>query len=128
MKTRLTIHLTHYGISPQESQYCISGSLKRNLTAENILKPSRTHTIHAKCIFKRFLAFNGDLLLLTFNHFFFSSVRSSNSHPDLLVIQHPLFQITPVLNTGLSLSEPLQKFQGQSLDSSAGYMYTLCAG
>ena len=31
-----------------------------------------------------------------------SSVRSSNSHPDLLVI-HPLFQITPVLNTGLSL-------------------------
>ena len=45
--------------------------------------------------------------------FFFSSVRSSNSHPDLLVITTttttttPLFQITPVLNTGLSLSEPL---------------------
>ena len=36
-----------------------------------------------------------------------------------------LFQITPVLNTGLSLSEPLQLYQGQSLDSSAGYMYTL---
>ena len=39
-----------------------------------------------------------------------SSVRSSNSHPNLLVIQHeqPLFQITPVLNKniGLSLSEP----------------------
>ena len=34
-----------------------------------------------------------------------SSVRSSNSHPDLLVTHHqPLFQITPVLNTGLSLS------------------------
>ena len=52
-----------------------------------------------------------------------SSVRSSNSHPDLLVIQqqhhHPLFQITPVLNTGLSLSEPLQLYQGQSLDLSA---------
>ena len=31
---------------------------------------------------------------------FVTSVRSSNSHPDLLVI-HPLFQITPVLNTGL---------------------------
>merc|ERR1711873_80752 len=34
----------------------------------------------------------------------FSSVRSSNSHPDLLVIQqqqHPLFQITPVLNSGI---------------------------
>merc|ERR1711949_10687 len=60
----------------------------------------------------------------------FSSVRSSNSHPDLLVIHHPptpLFQITPVLNTGLSLSEPLQLYQKQSLDSSAGYMYTLCA-
>ena len=43
---------------------------------------------------------------------FFSSVRSSNSHPDLLVTQHPLFQITPVLNTGLSLSEPLQLYKG----------------
>ena len=31
---------------------------------------------------------------------------------------------TPVLNTGLSLSEPLQLYQGQSLDSSAGFMYT----
>merc|ERR1712240_298830 len=44
----------------------------------------------------------------------FSSVRSSNSHPDLLLTQqhHPLFQITPVLDTGLSLSEPLQLFKG----------------
>ena len=42
---------------------------------------------------------------------FISSVRSSRSHPDLLVI-HPLFQITPVLNTGLSLSEPLQLYKG----------------
>ena len=44
-----------------------------------------------------------------------SSVRSSYSHPDLLVTQHqqhPLFQITPVLNTGLSLSEPLQLYKG----------------
>ena len=39
-----------------------------------------------------------------------SSVRSSNSHPDLLVT--PLFQITPVLNTGLSLSLPLQLYNG----------------
>ena len=41
----------------------------------------------------------------------FSSVRSSNSHPDLLVIHHPstpLFQIPPVHDTGLSLSESLQ--------------------
>ena len=43
---------------------------------------------------------------------FVSSVRSSYSHPDLLLIQHPLFQITPVLNTGLSLSEPLQLYKG----------------
>ena len=47
---------------------------------------------------------------------FISSVRSSNSHPDLLVITNttttPLFQITPVLNTGLSLSEPLQLYKG----------------
>ena len=41
---------------------------------------------------------------------FISSVRSSNSHPDLIVISTPLFQITPVLNTGLSLSEPLQLY------------------
>ena len=41
-----------------------------------------------------------------------SSVRSSYSHPDLLLIHHPLFQITPVLNTGLSLSEPLQLYKG----------------
>ena len=46
---------------------------------------------------------------------FVSSVRSSNNHPDLLVIHPPttpLFQITPVLNTGLSLSEPLQLYKG----------------
>ena len=41
---------------------------------------------------------------------FISSVRSSDSHPDLLLT--PLFQITPVLNTGLSLSEPLQLYKG----------------
>ena len=47
--------------------------------------------------------------------FVFSSVRSSYSHPDLLVIHHhPLFQITLVLdkNIGLSLSEPLQLYKG----------------
>ena len=45
---------------------------------------------------------------------FISSVRSSNSHTDLIVTHpdHPLFQITPVLNTGLSLSEPLQLYKG----------------
>ena len=50
--------------------------------------------------------------------------------PDLLLTHHPtFFQITPVLknNIELSLSEPLQLYQKQSLDSSAGYMYTLCA-
>ena len=48
-------------------------------------------------------------------HMIVSSVKSSNSHPDLLLIHpttHPLFQITPVLNTGLSLSEPLQLYKG----------------
>ena len=43
---------------------------------------------------------------------FISSVRSSYSHPDLLLITTPLFQITPVLDTGLSLSEPLQLYKG----------------
>ena len=40
------------------------------------------------------------------HNYFISSIRSSYSHPDLLLIHHhhPLFQITPVLNTGLSLS------------------------
>ena len=63
-----------------------------------------------------------------FFSFFFSSVRSSNSHPDLLVIQqhHPLFQITPVLNTGLSLSEPLQVYQKQSLDCWL-HVYLMCS-
>merc|ERR1711867_323534 len=44
----------------------------------------------------------------------FSSVRSSYSNPDLLVITTttPLFQITPVLNTGLSLSGPLELYKG----------------
>ena len=42
-----------------------------------------------------------------------SSVRSSYSHPNLLLITTtPLFQITQVLNTGLSLSEPLQLYKG----------------
>ena len=43
-----------------------------------------------------------------------SSVRSSYSHPDLLLITSttPLFQITPVLNTGLSLSEPIELYKG----------------
>ena len=52
------------------------------------------------------------LLLKSLSFPFISSVRSSNSHPDLLLTQHPLFQITPVLNTGLSLSEPLQLYKG----------------
>ena len=46
-------------------------------------------------------------------HNIVSSVRSSYSPPDLLLITTgPLFQITPVLNTGLSLSEPLQLYKG----------------
>ena len=58
-----------------------------------------------------FLSF---LVFLIFLFPFVSSVRSSHSHPDLLVMHHPtpLFQITPVLNTGLSLSEPLQLYKG----------------
>merc|ERR1711873_201245 len=57
----------------------------------------------------------------------FSSVRSSYSHPDLLVThhQHPLFQITLVLNTGLSLSEPLQLYKGYN---AKGNHWTRCAG
>merc|ERR1711952_174930 len=58
----------------------------------------------------------------------FSSVRSSYSHPDLLVIHPPttpLFQITPVLNTGLSLSEPLQLYKGKTWQDSGILWYTL---
>ena len=54
-------------------------------------------------------------LFFCHHYCFISSVRSSYSHPDLLVIHHPptpLFQITPVLDTGLSLSEPLQLYKG----------------
>ena len=57
-------------------------------------------------------------------------IRSSYSHPDLLLI-NPTFSglaCLPLYNyIGISLSEPLQLYQKQSLDSSAGYMYTLCA-
>ena len=57
---------------------------------------------------------NFEINLLTLKIVFISSVRSSNSHPHLLLTHHhrPLFQITPVLNTGLSLSEPLQLYEG----------------
>merc|ERR1712016_501492 len=57
----------------------------------------------------------------------FSSVRSSNSHPDLLLTHHPtpLFQITPVLNTGLSLSEPLQLYKGKTWQDSGILWNTL---
>merc|ERR1712004_291106 len=57
----------------------------------------------------------------------FSSVRSSYSHPDLL-LNHPttpLFQITPVLNTGLSLSEPLQLYKGNTWQDSGILWNTL---
>ena len=64
---------------------------------------------------------------------FISSVRSSNSHPNLKVIQrhhHPTFSdIACRLSyniIGLSLSEQLQLYQKQSLDSSAGYMTRKC--
>ena len=56
---------------------------------------------------------------------FISSVRSSNSHPDLLVTHHhhqPLFQITPVLNTGLSLSELLQLYKSHQLSDGTDLM------
>ena len=58
---------------------------------------------------------NSDVNILTWldlHIFIVSSVRSSYSHSDLLLITTPLFQITPVLNTGLSLSEPLQLYKG----------------
>ena len=53
---------------------------------------------------------------------FVSSVRSSKSHPDLLLIYpptHPLFHITPVLNTGLSLSELYSYIKAIRLDIKA---------
>jgi hypothetical protein len=58
---------------------------------------------------------NFEINLLTLKIVFISSVRSSNSHPELLVTHpttHTIFQINPVLNTGLSLSEPLQLYKG----------------
>ena len=60
--------------------------------------------------------------------FFVSSVRSSNSHPDLLVTQqqHPLFQITPVLNTGLSLWSHYSYIKAIMLYK--GNHWTRCAG
>ena len=56
----------------------------------------------------------------TFLASFFSSVRSSKSHPDLLLTQHHHHPTFPDL-----ACQPLQLYQKQSLDSSAGFMYTL---
>ena len=59
-------------------------------------------------------AFDQSRLKVGHSQAFVSSVKSSNSHTDLIVTHptHPLFQITPVLNTGLSLSEPLELYKG----------------
>ena len=72
-------------------------------------------------VFKRCLGLNE-------KRTFVSSVRSSNSHPDLLLThhQHPLFQTTLVLNTGLSLSEPLSYIKAIMLYK--GNHWTQCAG
>ena len=78
------------------------------LFAANIVRAIIICTINNRAVIIR--AINNRAITICANTIF-SSVRSSNSHPDLLVI-HPLFQITPVLNTGLSLSEPLQLYKG----------------
>ena len=59
--------------------------------------------------------------------------RSSNSRPDLLVIHHhPTFSdlaYLPLYNTDFHfLSHYSYIKSNHALDSSAGYMYTLCAG
>ena len=82
------------------------------------LKTNQHLLILDKCSFNQHFHIMSNRRITIF--FLFSSVRSSYSNPDLLLIHHPphhpVFQITPVLNTGLSLSEPLQLYQGQSLD------------
>merc|ERR1711884_254182 len=71
------------------------------------------HILAFSCIVWHTLAYFGVPLPCGQYMAIFSSVRSSYSHPGLLVITTtPLFQITPVLNTGLSLSEPLQLYKG----------------
>ena len=66
-----------------------------------------------------YTAYNAYIDFSAFTAYIVSSVRSSYSHPGLLLITTtttttPLFQITPVLdkNIGLSLSEPLQLYKG----------------
>ena len=98
---------------------CVSIALPSCCTAPTLC-PCRVCCYFYLVIFLFFLFLHeicGNHVLPSFAYFFISSVRSSNSHPDLLVITStstttPLFQITPVLNTGLSLSEPLQLYKG----------------
>ena len=80
---------------------------------------SRTRVRSIICFFQTyqllwFRPFNCNIIIIFIT--FISSVRSSYSRPDLLLIHHPphhpLFQITLVLNTILSLSEPLQLYKG----------------
>ena len=94
-----------------------TGRARSRLLSQSWREPAITGKISSHKY--RYLNLRQKLLLV-------SSVRSSYSHPDLLVIHPPttpLFQTTPVLNTGLSLSEPIQLYQRQSLDSSAGYLW-----
>ena len=63
----------------------------------------------------RRLFFKGEFSSLF--HFLLAPSGALIAIPTYYWYTHPLFQITPVLNTGLSLSEPLQLNQRQSLDS-----------
>ena len=120
--------------SRMHSSAGLSAQIEIQSTQVGFMQAKQSGTENAQHVFlfvsKYAKASSGhSILLQLYTNVFISSVRSSNSHPDLLLIHPPtpLFQITTVLNTGLSLSEPLQLYQRQSLDSSAGYMYTLCA-
>ena len=81
---------------------------------------ARHHSLTAQCqrqylkTRKKFLAPSGALIAIPTYYW------PTPTFSDLAC--RPLYN-----NIGLSLSEPLQLYQKQSLDSSAGYMYTLCA-
>ena len=81
-----------------------------------VFSPIKEHSMKkdGQCIFLVALHQKIQNFITAENIVLISSVRSSYSHPDLLLThqQHPLFQITPVLNTGLSLSEPLELYKG----------------
>ena len=115
------------------SSLCIKSVFFKHIVADLKVAPHCSHDVLLSLTGDRHCHLWAKKKLFPWLSIIFSSVRSSNSHPDLLLTHqhhHPTFSdlaCRPLYNNiGFSLSEPLQLYEKQSLDSCAGYTYTLC--